>query len=54
MLTLIKLNKLDPRLLIPYVEAIVEGLHLGSSVCRRIQILLKNLWMKLNTMIPRK
>ena len=56
MLTLLKLNKLDPRLLIPYVEAVVEGLcvALDHTVCRRTQILLKDLWMKLNTMIPRR
>jgi hypothetical protein len=56
MLTLLKLNKLDPRLLIPYVDAVVEGLRvaLDPNVCRRVQILLKDLWMKLNTMIPRR
>ncbi|CAB4005916.1 Integrator complex subunit 2 [Paramuricea clavata] len=56
MLALLKLSKLDPRLLIPYVEAVVEGLRvaLDPSVCRRVQILLKEMWMKLNTMIPRK
>ncbi|XP_028396376.1 integrator complex subunit 2-like [Dendronephthya gigantea] len=56
MLTLLKLNKQDPRLLIPYVDAVVEGLRmaLDPSVCRRVQILLKDLWMKLNTMIPRR
>lgn len=56
MLTLLKLNKQDPRLLIPYVNAVVEGLRmaLDPSVCRRVQILLKDLWMKLNTMIPRR
>jgi hypothetical protein len=56
MLALLKLSKLDPRLLIPYVEAVVEGLRvaLDPSVCRRVQILLKEMWMKLNTMIPRR
>ena len=56
MLTLLKLNRLEPRLLIPYVDAVVEGLRvaLDPSVCRRVQILLKDLWMKLNTMIPRR
>ena len=56
MLTLLKLNKLDPKLLIPHVDAIVEGLRvaLDPSVCRRVQMLLKDLWMKLNTMIPRR
>lgn len=56
MLTLLKLNKLDPKLLIPYVDAVVEGLRvaLDPSVCRRVQMLLKDLWMKLNTMIPRR
>lgn len=56
MLTLLKLNKLDPRLLIPYVDAVVEGLRVAmdANVCRRLQMLLKGVWMKLNTMIPRR
>lgn len=56
MLTLLKLKKLQPILLIQYIEAVVEGLRvaLDPNVCRRVQILLMELWIKLNTMIPRR
>ena len=55
-LTLLKLNKLDPKLLIPFADAVVEALRgvLKPGVPRRIQTLLHDLWMKLNTMIPRR
>ena len=56
MLALLKLDKLDPKLLIPYADAIVEALRdaLEPGVSRRIQTLLRDLWMSLNTMIPRR
>ena len=56
MLMLSKLNQFEPRLLIPYADVVVCTLHaaLEASVPLRLQTLLRDLWMKLNTIIPRR